>query len=436
MRLASLLSVGWLAVTLAISVGTIEAAEVTVGREATVKSVAGLNVRSAPSQDAPVLAVAEGGDFVNVLEESGAWFRVEYDGTVGWVSGEYLGPARDRGAVSTRGSRRGDAVVTESGVLLRVPYRSQLDGSAYQAANCGPASVGMALEAFGDYLPTTDIRRAANRMQGTTGWYEAGTSLDVLAAIAEQHGLIVRGLHAEHGYEPWTPEDVRQALRNGHVVIPQVHLATLPGQEHSNRAVDHFIVIVGYEGDHFIYHDPAFSGAGGHSLWISEERLMLAWRRGDYPFAAFSLGPGAGMEPLIAPRPARLPPAQAAPAAQPASAQDGRPAGVPALAHDPAANGALRRMLEAEVAVNSPAPPAEPRLAEPSEIVEPPRSEPPPDPALAAPAAQPDAAVTIPSPVATAAYRPMRAWPIVLLAALALSLLGSRRLVPGGRGAG
>ena len=34
------------------------------------------------------------------------------------------------------------------------PYRSQLDGSAYQEANCGPTAVGMALDAFGVSVPT------------------------------------------------------------------------------------------------------------------------------------------------------------------------------------------------------------------------------------------------------------------------------------------
>jgi hypothetical protein len=366
--------------------------------------------------------VAEGGDFVNVLEASGDWYRVEYDGTVGWVSGAYLGPARDRGTLSARGSRRGgDAVVTEGGVLLRVPYRTQLDGSAYAGANCGPASVGMALEAFGTYLETIEIRRAANRLQGTTGWYDSGTSLDVLAAIAARNGLVVRGLHGEGGYDRWSFDEVRRALRNGHVVIPQVHLATLPGQEHSNRAVDHFIVIVGYEDGRFIYHDPAFVGGGGHSLQIAEERLELAWKRSDYPFAAFSLGPGPGTEPLIAP----MAPHRSAPAAEPLPA----PAPpVVALPDSRAASAALRRLLEAEAATPGPAPQTTPPLADPvaADVPEPATeiapTEPEPTPAAAAPTAAP-----------APRFMPTRAWPLVMAAVLALALLGSRRVASSGR---
>src|SRR5687767_290763 len=164
-------AIAWLAVALALAVGSVEAAEVAVGREATVRSVDGVNLRAAPSTDAELLTIAEGGDFVLVIEAQGEWAKVEYDGVLGWAHTQFLGPARDRGEVSTRGRRPG-AVVTESAVRLPIPYRTQLDGSAYQSANCGPASVGMVLQAFGKYLPTTDIRRAANRMQGTTGWYD------------------------------------------------------------------------------------------------------------------------------------------------------------------------------------------------------------------------------------------------------------------------
>ena len=60
-------------------------------------------------------------------------------------------------------------------------------------------------------------------------------------------------------------------------------------------------MIVGFEGKTFYYNDPAFSGYGGQGLAISEDRLALAWKRGDFPFAAFSVGPGYDMDPLVTP---------------------------------------------------------------------------------------------------------------------------------------
>jgi hypothetical protein len=184
-----------------------------------------------------------------------------------------------------------------------VPYYSQFDGTAYQSANCGPSSLHMALAAFGKSTSVQELRRAANRMQGTTGWFDSGVAIDVLADLASQQGLVVRGLRHGGAYDQWTFDEVRQALRNGNLVIPQVHLASLPGHGRSSRAVDHYIVITGFEGGRFFYNDPAFGGGAGHGLSISEDGLALAWKRGDYRFAAFSVGPGWGMEPLVAPPP-------------------------------------------------------------------------------------------------------------------------------------
>ncbi len=270
--------------------------------EAQVRSIDGVNVRRDPRPDAPIVAVAEGGDFVALFDEvsaDGAWRRVAYDEKEGWAAARFLGSPRAIKSGARTSEKRG--FTTEIGARLPAPYRSQLDGSAYESGNCGPTSIAMALGAFGIYVPTTEIRAQANRLQGTAGIYDSGTAPEVLAYIAEQRGLIARGLFAGKAYDRWSFAEVRQALRNGHLVIPQVHLASLPGQERANRAIDHFVVIFGYEEDRFLYHDPAFPGWKGHSLWITEEHLKTAWQRSDHPFAAFSLGPGRGLEPLIVP---------------------------------------------------------------------------------------------------------------------------------------
>lgn len=318
-RLASCLAV--LALCFGVLTSIAQAAPgVAVGREATVRSAGGLNVRGDASDGASVVAVADDGDFVNVLggpltDGAVEWYRVEYSGTVGWVAGSFLGAPRARGAPSARGGRRG--LVEDGRVVLPVPYRSQYDGTAYSAGNCGPVSLAMALGAFGASVAVTDIRRAANKVQGTTGWYDSGVAITVLADLASEYGLTVRGLRANGGYDRWSFDEVRQALRNGNLVIPQVHYASLPGHERGNRAIDHFVVITGYEGDFFRYNDPAFSGGAGHGLLISQERLSLAWKRGDFPYAAFSVGPGAGMASLIAP-PEPEPEVEPAPAVVPA----------------------------------------------------------------------------------------------------------------------
>ncbi|HEY3111735.1 MAG TPA: hypothetical protein VGL23_23465, partial [Chloroflexota bacterium] len=65
-------------------------------------------------------------------------------------------------------------------LALPVPYRSQLDGNPYQAANCGPASIGMVLAAYGQLLPTMQVREYVNAVQNTEGEYDAGSFIESL----------------------------------------------------------------------------------------------------------------------------------------------------------------------------------------------------------------------------------------------------------------
>lgn len=362
-RLAAVCLVAIMVVAQAFAAIAQAAAGVESGREATVQAAGGLNIRNEPTAQADILTTADDGDFVHVLagprQEAGeAWYAIEYDGFVGWVAGSYLIAPRDRSVVTTRGNRGGTS--TRSSVWLPVPYYSQYDGTAYGRANCGPASLLMSMAAFGKHVNVTDLRRAANRMQGTTGWYDAGVAIQVLAELADQHGMHVAGLYKRGGgFDRWTFDEVRDVLSRGRLVIPQVHLASLPGQGHSSRAIDHYIVITGYEGGRFYYNDPAFDGRGGHQLAISEERLQLAWQRSDYPFAAFSIGPGAGMPSLIAPKPTE--PRRSASAM--AAAQRGTPAAARAI--DPAAAAADSAEAPKVAAAAAPALRADPVLALP-----------------------------------------------------------------------
>src|SRR5207248_3168532 len=68
------------------------------------------------------------------------------------------------------------------------PYRSQLDGSPYAEANCGPTAVGMALDAFGIAVPSRQLRAAALDAQHMYG-NGVGTLITALAQVVEQNGL-------------------------------------------------------------------------------------------------------------------------------------------------------------------------------------------------------------------------------------------------------
>lgn len=68
------------------------AASAVVGQKATV-TASSLNLRSGPSTTASILTSMPSGSVVDVLEQSGSWYKVRYGTTTGWCSGDYLTPA-------------------------------------------------------------------------------------------------------------------------------------------------------------------------------------------------------------------------------------------------------------------------------------------------------------------------------------------------------
>ncbi len=49
-----------------------------------------LNIRNGPSTNAPVIGMAPNGAVVNILEQVGDWYRINYNGIDGYVSGQYI----------------------------------------------------------------------------------------------------------------------------------------------------------------------------------------------------------------------------------------------------------------------------------------------------------------------------------------------------------
>ncbi len=181
---------------------------------------------------------------------------------------------------------------SEPGRILAVPLRSQLDGTIYAEANCGPASLAMVLEAHGLNLSTTELRALANHLQGTSG-PNVGIWPEVLAQIAAQYGLQARGLD-----RPWTPNDIRAAIDRNEPVVTLVKYRDLPTNAGSIATTEHYIVIIGYQGDRFFYNDPAFFDETGFGRPITEAELQRAWAGTVRPGSAFTFEPGPGMRPI------------------------------------------------------------------------------------------------------------------------------------------
>lgn len=204
---------------------------------------------------------------------------------IGWVDRDAVAPAT---APLERDVPLGDTYSPfRNEVRLDVPYRTQLDGSLSALSNCGPASVGMVLEAFGIWVPTAGTRALALRQMGISSPF-SGTTLESLRSVAESHGLVGLELHENGRYRRWTLDDVRNHVRAGQPVIPQLRYRMMPGRGWTWTTTDHYVVISGLVGDDFIINDPIPEGGKGERV-ISAEDLDRAWRSSDFPYAGLAI---------------------------------------------------------------------------------------------------------------------------------------------------
>jgi uncharacterized protein YvpB len=180
--------------------------------------------------------------------------------------------------------------VLNAEVRLPVPYRSQLDGSSYAEANCGPTVLGMALEAFGVSVPSRQLRAEALGAQHMFG-NGVGTLITALAQVAQQHGLSVAGLYDGGGVHRWSLDELRAQVAQGHPVVVQVRYRSLPGRGGAYYYGDHYIVVTGVVKAGFLYNDPMDVDGVGWDRVISADRLRTAMNASDqrYAYAAFAV---------------------------------------------------------------------------------------------------------------------------------------------------
>ena len=187
---------------------------------------------------------------------------------------------------------------------LEVPFRTQKDGSRWQGANCGPAALGMVLDAYGLVGQTTDdLRFRSHTYQGTVGM-RTGTALQHLAHVAEDYGIPTAGLYdAAGGFNSWSMDDIRGQLRLGRPVMPLVRLYLLPGYEGMAARWGHYILLTGVADNGFFYNDPLQPDpTSGASRFIAAEQLERAMQNSLVPGQAVAFGgPGAPALPVWTP---------------------------------------------------------------------------------------------------------------------------------------
>lgn len=213
----------------------------------------------------------------------------------GWVDGDGLTRARTPAAGDLPWAYPDDL---RADVRINVPYRTQLDGSDYAGANCGPTVLGMALEAFGMNLAPPDVRgQVLNSENFESTDTDAGSYIWALAQVAQSHGLLAHGLYDGDGSElhRWSVDEIRASVRRGEPVIVQVVYRGLPGRGDSGYYGDHYVIVTGLLGDNFLYNDPiggaAAREAPGYDRLMTPTELRRAMRASDtgYQYTAFGL---------------------------------------------------------------------------------------------------------------------------------------------------
>jgi hypothetical protein len=171
-------------------------------------------------------------------------------------------------------------------------YRTQRDGSRYATSNCGPASLGMILAAYGFTYPTLDLRQMTHIYQGT--WpNRGGTAMQYMARVAEDFAVPVHGLYdvPDSEFHHWTIDEIATEVAHNRWVIPLVRYNLLPGHESTNVRTGHYIVLYAIDADGFTYDDPAYDPVSeGAGRWISRAQLDHAMDPVLVPRQAMALG--------------------------------------------------------------------------------------------------------------------------------------------------
>ncbi len=259
-------------------------------------------LRGEPALASEELLQLQRGNYVETTGEvQGRWAKAFFltdrrpgEWAVGWVDGLDLTlPRGEQAEISNYMLTRNSLLTAKPEVWLTVPYRTQLDGSSYAEANCGPTSVAMALEAIGKPDTLESLRNSALQLQDMNACDDCGTFIQHLASVAEMRGAKTYSLRDEpDSFHRWTLDEIRQHLRQERAVIPQVKYRLLPGRSKAQYWGDHYIVIVGLAGNDFIYNDPVDSDGRGYGRLISAEALDLAMAgaNGQFARAAFAVG--------------------------------------------------------------------------------------------------------------------------------------------------
>lgn len=130
---------------------------------------------------------------------------------------------------------------------LPVPYKSQWDADAKGTQNdCGPASIAMALNYYGESLTTDQVYQKTGAGAGLIG-------------IAEMNRAIAAFGYSVERKTQSTPAELKACLDQNLPVIALVHYGSLgPTVQDKTFKGGHFFLVVGYRDDGYFVNDPNF----------------------------------------------------------------------------------------------------------------------------------------------------------------------------------
>jgi hypothetical protein len=252
---------------------------------------------ASPAPTAAGLHALKAGDFVEVVGEArGDWAHVFYlgDGRAaqveGWLAAGPTAPIPGPEVASTFATGR-DLLNGRPEPWIKLPYRSQMDGTPWSLANCGPTTIGMVLEGFGFQITPATLRKEVLSLQPGEDCDDCGVYIQNLAEVVARRGLQISNLRDAdpETFHRWTLDEIRAELRAGRPVVPQVYYRKLPGRATSAYYGDHFVVLTGLLDDRIVFNDPIDIEGPGYSRLITPEALDQAMANSDYPYAAFSV---------------------------------------------------------------------------------------------------------------------------------------------------
>lgn len=180
---------------------------------------------------------------------------------------------------------------------LSVPYSSQWDQDAKRTNNdCGPASIKMILNYFGENVTTDQVFDLTGAGKGLISISQMKTGISKLGYTAQ--------------YVPTgSVELLKGYIDKGIPVIVLVHYGSLNSTQDKNFKGGHFFVVVGYRDDGYFVNDPNFKDEyrihGDHHFYKKTE-FEKAWNDatldGNNPRSMIIIQPKAATQPTLIPQ--------------------------------------------------------------------------------------------------------------------------------------